>query len=112
MKKLQDQVSAMHKKNNNLAKQQQVLKQENEFDKMELELLKQHESKERQGVDSMTTLQQSSLTLSLEESTTSNRETLNHPNLVLSKDVPLNNRYEVLQDAHDQNTQDPDNANT
>ena len=111
-KKLQDQISSMHKENGNLAEQQQVLKQENEFVKMELKSLKQRKPKERQEVDSMITLQQSPDIQPQEESSASNRETINHPNLVVSTDVPLNNTYKVLQDVHYQNTQDQEITNT
>ena len=94
--------------------QQQVLKQENEFVKMELESLKQRKPKEHQEVDSMITLQQSPdiQPHEAQHPTASNRETISHPNLVVSTDVPLNNRHEVLQDAHDQNTQDQEMTNT
>ena len=90
VKKLQDQINLMGKKNNKLADQEQVLQKNYESVKMELEKLKQEQPKECPEVKEAVTISQSDISA----------QAGNMPQLAdnLLIDIPLQNRFEVLRE--------------
>ena len=90
VKKLQDQINLMGKKNNKLADQEQVLQKNYESVKMELEKLKQEQPKECPEVKEAVTISQSDIPA----------QAGNTPQLAdnLLTDIPLQNRFEVLRE--------------
>ena len=102
-KKLQDQVNLLRKKDNILEEQHQVLKEDHDAMKKELESLKKCQSQQCESQQCHEATRQYP-TESPEERSTS-PHAMPESVMVIPSDVPLNNRFEVLRDEQEENTQ-------